>query len=229
MTNTVFPAQPTPLVDIAGSNEKFPVNRIYCVGLNYVDHVLEFGEDPSKIDPVYFMKPGNAVVADGVDVPYPQHTKNFHYEVELVVAIGKEALNISEEQAEDHIFGYAVGNDLTRRDMQLELKAKGMPWDPSKGFDMSAPISAIHRASDIGHPKEGRIWLSVNGDVQQDGNIIQLIASVKKVVSQLSELYVLKPGDLIYSGTPSGIGPVVKGDVMEAGIDGIDTLTTKIV
>ena len=225
----IFEPKPTPTVKIAGSDKLFPVNRIYCVGLNYVDHVREFGEDPAKIKPVYFMKPGDAVVANGVDVPYPAHTNNFHYEIELVVAIGKRASNVSEEDAEDHIYGYAVGNDLTRRDMQLALKDKGMPWDPSKGFDMSAPISAIHPASDIGHPKAGRIWLSVNGDVQQDGNIDQMIANTAKIISELSELYVLEPGDLIYTGTPSGIGPVVAGDVMEAGIDGIDTLTTKIV
>lgn len=229
MTNTVFPAQPTPLVDIAGSDEKFPVNRIYCVGLNYADHVVEFGEDPDKIDPVFFMKPGNAVVANGVDVPYPQHTQNFHYEIELVIAIGKEAYNVSVEEAEDHVFGYAVGNDLTRRDMQLALKDKGMPWDPSKGFDMSAPITEIHPVSKVGHINEGRIWLSVNGDVKQDGNINQMIAKNAQIISKLSELYVLKPGDLIYTGTPSGIGAVVAGDVMEGGIDGLDTLTTKIV
>lgn len=229
MTNTVFPAQPTPLVDIAGSEEKFPVNRIYCVGLNYADHVVEFGEDPDKIDPVFFMKPGNAVVANGVDVPYPQHTQNFHYEIELVIAIGKEAYNVSVEDAEDYVFGYAVGNDLTRRDMQLALKDKGMPWDPSKGFDMSAPITEIHPVDKVGHINEGRIWLSVNGDVKQDGNINQMIAKNAQIISKLSELYVLKPGDLIYTGTPSGIGAVVAGDVMEGGIDGLDTLTTKIV
>lgn len=225
----IFEPKPTPIVDIAGTDDKFPVNRIYCVGLNYVDHVLEFGEDPAKVKPVYFMKPGDAVVADGVDVPYPARTANFHYEIELVVAIGKQASNISPEEAEAHIYGYAVGNDLTRRDMQLALKDKGMPWDPSKGFDMSAPISAIHPASDIGHPKSGRIWLSVNGEVQQDSDISQMIASTAEIISELSELYVLEPGDLIYTGTPSGIGPVVRGDVMDAGIDGIDTLTTKVI
>ena len=225
----IFEPKPIPTVEIAGTDKKFPVNRIYCVGLNYVDHVLEFGEDPSKVKPVYFMKPGDAVVADGVPVPYPSHTKNFHYEIELVVAIGKQASNVSEADAEEHIYGYAVGNDLTRRDMQLALKDKGMPWDPSKGFDMSAPISAIHPASDIGHPKSGRIWLSVNGDVKQDGNIDQMIVGTAKIISELSGLYVLEPGDLIYTGTPSGIGPVVAGDVMEAGIDGIDTLSTKII
>jgi fumarylpyruvate hydrolase len=227
--NMIFEPKPTPTVEIAGSDKTFPVNRIYCVGLNYVDHVLEFGEDPAKVNPVYFMKPGDAVVADGVDVPYPAHTSNFHYEIELVVAIGKRASNVSEDEAEDHIYGYAVGNDLTRRDMQLALKDKGMPWDPSKGFDMSAPISAIHPASEIGHPKSARIWLSVNGDVKQDSNIDQMIASTAKIISELSELYVLEPGDLIYTGTPSGIGAVVAVDVMDAGIDGIDTLTTKII
>lgn len=225
----IFETKTRPTVEIARTDKLFPVNRIYCVGLNYIDHVVEFGKDPNKVDPVFFMKPGDAVVADGVDVPYPGHTKNFHYEIELVVAIGRQASNVKQADAEDYIYGYAVGNDLTRRDMQLELMAKGMPWDPSKGFDMSAPISAIHPASDIGHPKAGRIWLSVNGDVKQDSNIDQMIASTAKIISDLSELYVLEPGDLIYTGTPSGIGPIVAGDIMEAGIEGIDTLTTKIV
>ncbi|MEZ5756778.1 MAG: fumarylacetoacetate hydrolase family protein [Emcibacteraceae bacterium] len=224
----IFEPKATPTVEIAGTDKKFPVNRIYCVGLNYVDHVREFGEDPAKIKPVYFMKPGDAVVANGVDVPYPSHTKNFHYEIELVVAIGKRASFVSEADAEDYIYGYAVGNDLTRRDMQLALKDKGMPWDPSKGFDRSAPISAIHPASVIGHPKQGRIWLSVNGDVKQDSDIDQMIAGTAKIISELSELYTLEPGDLIFTGTPSGIGPVVSGDLMEAGIDGIDTLTTRV-
>ena len=225
----VFPAKPTPLVEIAGSDDQFPVHRIYCVGLNYVDHVREFGEDPDKVDPVFFMKPADAIVANGVDVPYPPKTNNFHYEIELVVAIGKQAINISPDQAEDHIFGYAVGNDLTRRDLQFQMKDLNMPWDISKGFDKSATITAIHPASVIGHPKEGRIWLSVNGDIKQDSNIDNMISKTNDIVAALSALFTLEPGDLIYTGTPSGIGPVVVGDVMEAGIDGIDTLTTKVV
>jgi fumarylpyruvate hydrolase len=225
----IFPAKPTPLVDIAGSDDKFPVHRIYCVGLNYVAHVREFGEDPDKIDPVFFLKPADAIVANGVDVPYPPQTKNFHYEIELVVAIGKQAINISPDQAKDHIFGYAVGNDLTRRDLQFQMKALNMPWDISKAFDKSATITAIHPASVIGHPKQGRIWLSVNGKIKQDSNINDMIANPDKIVSELSKLYTLEPGDLIYTGTPSGIGPVVIGDIMKAGIDGIDTLTTKVV
>ncbi len=225
----IFDPKPTTVVAIAGSDDTFPVNRIYCVGMNYHDHVVEFGSDPDEVDPVFLMKPADAIVANHEDVPYPPKTNDFHYEIELVLAIDKQAVNVSPEDAENYIYGYAVGNDLTRRDLQAEMKALGMPWDTSKGFDKSATITEIHKATDIGHPKEGRIWLSVNGDVKQDGNINQLIASVNKVVSQLSELYTLKPGDLIYSGTPSGIGPVVRGDLMEAGIDGIDTLTTKIV
>ncbi len=225
----IFPSKPAPMVDIAGLSEKFPVNRIYCVGLNYKDHVVEFGEDPDKVDPVFFMKPADAVVANGVDVTYPSKTSNFHYEIELVIAVGKQAKNVNVEDAKDYIYGYAVGNDLTRRDLQLELKAIGMPWDISKGFDHSAPISAIHPVSEIGHPTEGRIWLRVNGEIQQDGNINQMIAKPSQIIAALSQLFVLEPGDLIYTGTPAGIGPVVAGDVMEAGIDGIDRLTTKII
>tara|TARA_B110000879_G_scaffold116292_2_gene154616 strand:- start:1385 stop:2071 length:687 start_codon:yes stop_codon:yes gene_type:complete len=225
----IFEPKPTPVVEISGSKQKFPVNRIYCVGLNYIDHVLEFGEDPKKVRPVYFMKPADAVIADGHNVPYPAHTKNFHYEVELVIAIGKRGSNIKESEAEDHIYGYAVGNDLTRRDMQISLKNKGMPWGPSKGFDKSAPISAIYPANIIGHPKKGRIWLSVNGVIKQDSNIDQMIASNAKIIAELSELFVLEPGDLIYTGTPSGIGAVFAGDQMDAGIDGIGTLMNRVV
>lgn len=226
---TIFPPKPTPVVEIAGSKDTFPVHRIYCVGMNYRDHVIEFGSNPDEVDPVFFMKPADAIVANGVDVPYPPKTNDFHYEIELVIAIGKQAINISEDEAEDHIFGYAVGNDLTRRDLQAEMKVLGMPWDTSKGFDKSATITAIHPASVIGHPKEGRIWLSVNGKIKQDSNINDMIANSNQIVAALSELYTLEPGDLIYTGTPSGIGPVVVGDVMEAGIDGIDTLITKVV
>ena len=225
----IFDPKPTTTVEIKGSDELFPVNRIYCVGMNYHDHVVEFGSDPDEVDPVFFMKPADAIVANHEDVPYPPKTNDFHYEIELVLAIGKQAVNVSPEEAEDYVYGYAVGNDLTRRDLQAEMKALGMPWDTSKGFDKSATITAIHKASDIGHPKEGRIWLSVNGEIQQDSDIKLMIANSNQIVSKLSELYTLEPGDLIYTGTPSGIGPVVKGDLMEAGIDGIDTLVNKVV
>lgn len=225
----IFEPKPTTTVEIAGSDDVFPVNRIYCVGMNYHDHVVEFGSDPDEVDPVFFMKPADAIVANHEDVPYPPKTNDFHYEIELVIAIGKRAVNITAEEAEDYIYGYAVGNDLTRRDLQAEMKALGMPWDTSKGFDKSATITAIHKASDIGHPKKGRIWLSVNGDVRQDSDISMMIANSNQIVSKLSELYILEPGDLIYTGTPSGIGPVVRGDLMEAGIDGVDTLVNKVV
>ena len=146
-----------------------------------------------------------------------------------MIALGKQAINISADEAEDYIYGYAVGNDLTRRDLQAEMKALGMPWDTSKGFDKSATITAIHKASEIGHPKEGRIWLSVNGEIKQDSDIKMMIANTNQIVSKLSELYTLEPGDLIYTGTPAGIGPVVRGDIMEAGIEGLDRLVTKVI
>lgn len=225
----IFTPKPTPTVEIAGSDDVFPVNRIYCVGMNYHDHVLEFGSDPDEVDPVFFMKPADAIVGNNIDVPYPPKTNDFHYEIELVIAMGKQAINIAEDEAESHIYGYAVGNDLTRRDLQMEMKALGMPWDTSKGFDKSATITAIHKASEIGHPKEGRIWLSVNGEIQQDSDINMMIANSSQIVSKLSELYTLEAGDLIYTGTPAGIGPVVRGDLMEAGIDGVDTLVTKVI
>jgi fumarylpyruvate hydrolase len=225
----VFTPKPTPTVEIAGTDDLYPVNRIYCVGMNYYDHVVEFGSNPDEVDPVFFMKPADAIVANHEDVPYPPKTNDFHYEIELVIAMGKRAVNITPDQAEDHIYGYAVGNDLTRRDLQAAMKVLGMPWDTSKGFDKSATITAIQKASDIGHPKEGRIWLSVNGKVKQDSDIKMMIASPNQIVAKLSELYTLEPGDLIYTGTPAGIGPVVKGDLMEAGIDGVDILVNKVV
>lgn len=225
----IFDPKPTTTVEIAGSDDRYPVNRIYCVGMNYHDHVVEFGSDPEEVDPVFFMKPADAIVANHEDVPYPPKTSDFHYEIELVIAMGKRAVNISANDAEDHIYGYAVGNDLTRRDLQAAMKVLGMPWDTSKGFDKSATITAIHKVADIGHPKEGRIWLSVNGEVKQDSDIKMMIASSNQIVSKLSELYTLEPGDLIYTGTPAGIGPVVRGDLMEAGIDGIDTLVNKVI
>ncbi|MFQ5346598.1 MAG: fumarylacetoacetate hydrolase family protein [Rhodothalassiaceae bacterium] len=227
--NYVFPPAEIPSVAVAGSDARFPVHRIYCVGRNYAAHAREMGKDPDREPPFFFMKPADAVVPDGADVPYPPQTENLHHEIELVIAIGKGGRDIAEADVADHIFGYAVGNDLTRRDLQLAARDKGRPWDTGKGFDHSAPISAIRPAAEIGHPETGRIWLAVNDAVRQDGDLAELIWDVREIVSILSGLYTLRPGDLIFSGTPAGVGPLVRGDVITGGVDGVGTLTTRIV
>lgn len=223
-----FSPGPYASVEVLGTLERFPVHRIYCVGRNYAAHAREMGMDPNRDLPFFFTKPADAVVPNGASVPYPPKTANFHHEIELVVAIGKAGENIPVEQALDHIFGYAVGNDLTRRDLQLEAREKGRPWDTGKAFDKSAPISAIRRVSEIGHPETGRIWISVNDTIKQDADISHLIWNVAETVSILSGLFKLQPGDLIFTGTPAGVGPVQSGDVMTGGIDGVGELSTRI-
>jgi len=220
-------AQPT--IEIAGGPQRFPVHRIYCVGRNYEAHVREMGNDPQREPPCFFMKPADAVVANGSPVPYASRTSNLHHEVELVVAIGAGGRHMTLRSALDHVFGYAVGNDLTRRDLQAAAKDKGLPWDVAKGFDHSAPTSAIRTVADAGHLSSGRIWLEVNGHKRQDANLAEMIWSVPEIIVELSTLYELQPGDLIFTGTPAGVGPVQRGDSIVAGIDGLDTLRTTIV
>lgn len=227
--NYVVEPSGTPSVEVSGTSDRFPVHRIYCVGRNYAAHAREMGRDPNREPPFFFSKPADAVVENGAEISYPPETKNFHHEIELVVAIGKAGSNIDEADVHDHIFGYAVGNDLTRRDLQLEARDKGRPWTTGKYFDNSAPISAIRPVAEVGHPEKGRIWIKVNGEIRQDGDLAELIWDVREVVSILSTLYRLEPGDLIYTGTPAGVGPVVAGDVMEGGIEGVGELTTTIV
>jgi len=218
-----------PTVEIAGSPQRFPVHRIYCVGRNYEAHVREMGNDPQREPPCFFMKPADAVVPNGAPVPYAPRTSNLHHEVELVIAIGAAGRHINARSALDHVFGYAVGNDLTRRDLQLAAKDKGLPWDVAKGFDHSAPITAIRTVADVGHLSSGRIWLEVNGHRRQDANLAEMIWSVAEIIAELSTLYELQPGDLVFTGTPAGVGPVQRGDSIVAGIDGLDTLRTTIV
>jgi len=220
-------AQPT--IEIAGGPQRFPVHRIYCVGRNYEAHVREMGNDPQREPPCFFMKPADAVVANGSPVPYASRTSNLHHEVELVVAIGAGGRHMTLRSALDHVFGYAVGNDLTRRDLQAAAKDKGLPWDVAKGFDHSAPTSAIRTVADAGHLSSGRIWLEVNGHKRQDASLAEMIWSVPEIIVELSTLYELQPGDLIFTGTPAGVGPVQRGDSIVAGIDGLDTLRTTIV
>jgi fumarylpyruvate hydrolase len=225
----VFPAASAPSVEIAGTGERFPVHRIYCVGRNYADHVREMGSDPKRDAPIFFSKPADAVVANGMAVPYPPRTSNLHHEIELVVAIGRGGSRIALDQAIDHVFGYAVGNDLTRRDLQAAAKNGGAPWDVAKGFDHSAPVTAISRAEDVGHLAAGAIWLEVNGESRQHADLVEMIWSVPEIVTELSTYFELQAGDLIFTGTPAGVGAVVRGDSLVGGIDGLDTLRTTIV
>jgi len=227
MTEYVFVPPPIPSVEIAGSRRRFPVHRIYCVGRNYADHVREMGND-LKEPPVFFTKPADAIVPNGAAVSYPPRTENLHYEVELVIAIGSAGRNIASAQALNHVFGYAVGNDLTRRDLQGASKKKGLPWDTGKAFDASAPIGAIRPAS-LGHVERGSIWLKVNGETKQQSDISEMIWSVPDIIAELSTFFELRAGDLVYTGTPAGVGPLQVGDQIECHIDGLDSLTNTIV
>jgi fumarylpyruvate hydrolase len=206
---------------------KFSVRRIYCVGRNYAAHAAEMGADAREA-PFFFMKPADAVLPDGAVMPYPSATNDLHHELELVAAIGKRGRNIPVSKALDHIFGYAVGLDMTRRDLQAAAKKKGHPWDMAKGFDCSAPCAPIHPVDAVGHIASGEIELKVNGEVRQHSDIKMLIWSVAETISQLSSLVELFPGDLIYTGTPEGVGPVVTGDVLEGRIEGLSSLTITI-
>ncbi len=228
MTN-VIPAPPQASVEVAGTTERFPVHRIYCVGRNYAAHAREMGMDPEREPPFFFSKPADAVVPNGAPVPYPPRTGNLHHEIELVVAIGTGGRDIPLAGALAHVFGYAVGNDLTRRDLQFAAREKGQPWDVSKGFDRSAPVTAIRRAAEVGHPERGRIWIEVNGELRQQADLSEMIWSVPEIVAELSTLFDLAPGDLIFTGTPAGVGPVQRGDSLVGGIDGLETLRTTIV
>lgn len=224
----VFPPAPVASIEIAGRTERFPVHRIYCVGRNYAAHAREMGKDPEREPPFFFTKPADAVVPNHAEVPYPSRTGNLHHEIELVVAVGQGGRDIAVAQALSHVFGYAVGNDLTRRDLQSQAKDAGRPWDTAKGFDHSAPVAAI-TARPGGAFERGRIWLGVNGKLRQQGDIADLIWSVPEVIAELSSLFELKAGDLIFTGTPAGVAAVKPGDVIEGGVEGLETLVTRIV
>ena len=221
------PAWDLPSVPVAGSADRFPVRRIYCIGRNYAAHAREMGADERE-PPFFFLKPADAIVQDGATIPYPTATSNLHYEAELVAAIGKPGENISVDDANDHIFGYGVGIDLTRRDLQNEAKEMRRPWDMGKGFDASAPCSAIYPASDIGHPTTGAIWLKVNDEVKQNGDIADMIWNMPESIAYLSGLMRLEAGDLIYTGTPDGVGAIVSGDDVVVHVDGVCDLNIKI-
>jgi fumarylpyruvate hydrolase len=220
-------------IPVVGSDEMFPVRRIYCIGRNYAAHAREMGSDPTREPPFFFQKPTDAIqfVAAGTvaDHPYPPLTKNYHYEAELVAALGKGGRNIPVEKALDLVWGYTLGLDMTRRDLQRAMGDEKKPWEIGKSFDKSAPIGALHKTAAIGHFTEGSIWLKVNGQVKQNSNLKNMIWSVAEQISKLSEAFELFPGDIIYSGTPENVGPVVRGDVIEMHIDRLPNLSVKIV
>jgi len=229
-----FPPHPVASLPVAGSDLRFPVRRVFCVGRNYADHAREMGaidQAEGREPPFFFTKPGDAVVGgDGeIRVAYPPLTSNLHHEVEMVVALGAGGANVAVDAANGLIFGYAVGLDLTRRDMQAKAKEKSHPWDMSKGFDQSAVAGVISPVAVSGHPAAGRIWLVVNGQVRQDGDLSAMMWKVAEIIANLSTLVRLEAGDLIYTGTPAGVGPLVRGDVLEAGVDGVGSLRARIV
>ncbi len=227
-----FPIWEFPTVPVHGRSERFPVRHIYCVGRNYAEHALEMGGNPDKEPPFFFTKPSDAVVpvvppAVG-DVRYPLGTKDYHHEIELVVAIGTIGVKVAPEHALSLVYGYAVGLDMTRRDLQGQAKKTGRPWDFGKAFAQSAPIGEIHRAADIGHLSKGAIWLDVNGKRRQTGDLSELVWDVPHTLSFLSQYYDLMPGDLIYTGTPAGVNAVVPGDTLHGHIDKLSDLRIAI-
>jgi len=219
---------PCASVAITDSDERFPVRHIYCIGRNYAAHAREMGGNPEREPPFYFTKAADTVVASGSVVDYPPRTRDLQHEIELVVAIGKLGSNIQVETAQDHIFGYAVGIDLTRRDLQAQAKASGRPWDAGKNFDQSAPVSAIQTVAAVGHPARGRIWLAVNGQIRQDGDLGELIWSVAESIAEISSYCELAPGDLVYTGSPAGVGPLLPGDKVTGGIEGVGDINIEI-
>ena len=225
--NLVIPAPPVPAVEVVGTDSRFPVRRIYCVGRNYVEHIRETGNDERE-PPFFFQKPADALVPNGETFPYPSQTGNLHHEIELVVAIGTGGANIPIGQALEHVYGYAVGLDLTRRDLQGVAKEMRRPWEAGKAFDHSAPCSAIVPASRIGHPDKGAIWVKVNGEPRQQGDLSEMIWNVPEIIAHLSELFALAPGDLILTGTPAGVGPVAPGDVLEGHVEGVGDLRVSV-
>ncbi|MDD9908204.1 MAG: fumarylacetoacetate hydrolase family protein [Ahrensia sp.] len=217
----VFSAHPQAAVSVFDTADRFPIRRIFCVGRNYADHVVEMGGDPDREQPFFFTKPADTVWQGEGEMPFAPRTGDLHHEAELVVAIGRAGANVDASQALDMVFGYAAGVDLTRRDLQAEAKKRGRPWDMSKGFDHSAPMSAVMPASLIGHPDAGRLHLTVNGETRQDGDLAQQVWKVPEIVAELSTYVALAPGDLIMTGTPAGVGPLFPGDHVVSSIEGI--------
>lgn len=218
----------TPSIAVSGTHARFPVRRIYLVGRNYDAHAREMGHDPDREEPFFFQKPADVILTDGEDFPYPPKSSDVHHEVELVVALKAGGADIAESEALDKIYGYAVGIDMTRRDLQGQMKKAGRPWEIGKAFEHSAPISAILPVSECGHPDQGRIWLNINNEMRQEGDLNQLIWSVRETVAYLSGLFTLAAGDLIFTGTPAGVGPVRPGDSIACGVNGVGELSLNV-
>ncbi|WP_423193584.1 fumarylacetoacetate hydrolase family protein [Cupriavidus sp. H18C2] len=228
MTDFVIQPAPQPSVAVAGSQARFPIRRVFCVGRNYAAHAREMGKDPDREPPFFFTKPADAVVAAEGTVPYPPLTENLHHEIELVVAIGKPGANVTPAQALDLVWGYGVGVDLTRRDLQDVAKKMSRPWDWSKSFDASGPCGPLQPVSAIGHPAQGAIWLKVNGEPRQQGDLNELIWPVADVIAYISEAMTLQPGDLIFTGTPAGVGALNPGDKVTGGVEGVGEIAFSI-
>jgi fumarylpyruvate hydrolase len=224
----VFQPTPLPALPVRGSDKLFPVHRVYCVGRNYAEHAIEMGHDPSKEPPFFFQKNPDNLVTDG-KFPYPTKSADVHHEIEMVVALGKGGDNIPVEEALDHVFGYGVGLDMTRRDLQGEAKKLGRPWEVGKAFEASAPCGPLVPASEIGHPTSGAVTLKVNGELRQQGDLNQLIWKVPEIISYLSGLFTLQPGDIIMTGTPAGVGAVARGDVLQGEVEGVGRIEVVVV
>ncbi len=221
------PARAT--LPINNRSQRFPVHRVYCVGRNYAAHAVEMGHDPDREPPFFFQKnPDNVLAGADVLFPYPSASSDVHHEIELVVALASGGVDIPVEQAVDCVWGYAVGLDMTRRDLQAEAKQRGRPWEVGKAFEYSAPCSPVYAAAEIGHPAQGRVWLTVNDQLRQEGDLAQMIWKVPEIIAYLSRLFTLRPGDLIMTGTPAGVGPVQRGDVLLGGIDSIGQLRVRV-
>jgi fumarylpyruvate hydrolase len=224
----VFAPQLQPALPVRGSDQLFPVHRIYCVGRNYAEHAIEMGHDPTREAPFFFQKNPDTLVPNGGTFPYPDASKDVHHELEMVVALKSGGKDIAAGQALSHVFGYAVGLDMTRRDLQGEAKKQGRPWEVGKAFESAAPCSEIVPASTIGHPAHGAVWLKINGEPRQKGDLNQLIWKVPEMIAYLSGLFELRAGDLIFSGTPAGVGAVKRGDVLHGGVDGVGELKVTV-
>jgi fumarylpyruvate hydrolase len=230
MTDTfVIDAPPIPSIPVVGQKARFPVHRIYCVGRNYAAHAREMGKDPEKEPPFFFLKPADAILPGGGSMHYPPGTKNLHHEIELVVALHRGGSNIPLARALDHIYGYAVGLDMTRRDLQMQARDMGRPWDFGKAFDESAPITALYPVSSHGHHSAGAITLEVNGEMRQKADLTEMIWNIPETIAFLSEYYRLQPGDLIFTGTPAGVGAVKPGDELVGAVEGVGELRVTIV
>ena len=228
-TNYVFAPPATVSVGVVGESARYPVRRIYCVGRNYAEHAREMGHDPDRELPFFFQKNPDNLVLNNKDFPYPTMTSNLHHEIELVVAMGKGGRDISAANALEHVYGYALGIDLTRRDLQNEAKKTGRPWEIGKAFEHSAPMTDITPATKSGHLSKGAIWLKVNGEVRQQSDLTQLIWNIPDIIAHLSAIFELRAGDLIMTGTPAGVAAVKPGDVMAGFCEGVGTIITKVV